>query len=584
MATFRIPTENGVRQLNLNDTSGEIWSSFNIDLHTEVGKIKLARPLRLIEPSTSFDGAGGAEDTTIQAIVYGDTGAGQKIHILTNESLYGSTTDFDTYGAITASTANALDAVMFDGKIIVTTSGDLDSWNGGTATYTENWWTGAGGTALLTVTAGVASSPFILENVRIGEETLVVTAGSVVRAYTGATSGGGTFTAVDLDDALFASCVKAGIDKVFIGTGTTTGEDAYVIKWDGASTNYDVAYPVGSKMVLAMELVDNVPLIVTERGDIKLFNGVGFTRIAQFPFVDKPISVTEYLGVKQTQTMIHPKGIKVVGRNVFFIINPSDGTTPVDERSPAGLWVLNLDTRSLNHLASPYNESDTVNNSPILILPNEAGGRFFFAGNVAYDNTLDGLYREDLGATTHYGYFVTTEIESESVQDTYKEVIIKALLGASDNIVVKYRTSNDTEYPKLAEAVTWVNTTTFNTTATLSHVLERFQAGKLDEVEVIKGSGAGRLAHITNIEFTGSVYSITVDEAIGEAGESADIRIDNWIKVPVEMTEDDGEIRRFGFGEDNVGTWIQLKIALQGKSGIPEIRQVLLKTNAKETL
>ena len=80
------------------------------------------------------------------------------------------------------------------------------------------------------------------------------------------------------------------------------------------------------------------------------------------------------------------------------------------------------------------------------------------------------------------------------------------------------------------------------------------------------------------------MYSITIDESIGTAGQSCDIRIDNWIKVPETMTSANGEIKRFGFGTDNTSTWCQLKIELRGRSGLPEVRQVILKTNAKETL
>lgn len=587
MATYKIPTENGVRQLNLNDTSGELWSTFNIDLHSNTGKIRLARPLSLIEPSTSFDGASNNQDSVIQAIVYGNVGDGQKVYILTNENLYNSTTDFNSYTEIASGAANALDAVIFDGKLIVTTSGNLDYWDGATDTFQENWWTAAGGTALQTVTSGVSPYPFIMENVRIGEETLVVTAGNVIRAYTGAVSGGGTFTSVEIDNSQFATCVKGGIDKVYVGCGTTTGEDAYVFRWDGAATNYDVAYPVGAKMVLAMELVDNTPLIVTERGEIKLFNGVGFTRIGQFPFTDKPTATADYISdtsLKQTQLMMHPKGIKVVNRNVFMVVNPSDGTLPVDERTPAGLWVFNLDTKSLNHIASAGNEQDTVNNTPILMLPNEDTGRIFIAGNIAYDDTLDGLYREDLSTSAHYGYAVTTEIQSDSVQDAFKEIIIKALLGTTDEIVVKYRTSKDILYPITSDGCVWASSSIIHSTDDLSAVLTRFESGKRDEVEIIKGTGAGRLAHITDIEFSGSVYRITLDESFGTAGNSADIRIDDWIKVPVTMTASDGDIKRFGLGEDNVGTYCQIKVELRGKSGHPEIRQIMLKTNAKETL
>jgi len=48
------------------------------------------------------------------------------------------------------------------------------------------------------------------------------------------------------------------------------------------------------------------------------------------------------------------------------------------------------------------------------------------------------------------------------------------------------------------------------------------------------------------------------------------------------MTIDDKEIARFGTG--GTGSWGQFKLIIKGKKGLPEIRQILIKTNAKEEL
>ena len=228
-------------------------------------------------------------------------------------------------------------------------------------------------------------------------------------------------------------------------------------------------------------------------------------------------------------------------------------------------------------------DMDIVNNSPIMVLPNESDGRFFFAANRGYgDDTVDGVFREDLTTTSNYGNFVTSEVESGTVKDYFKEVVLKALHSSTSEIVVKYRTVNNADYPLYAEGCAWLDANTFNTTNDLSDVLTRFQDDQFDEVEVFRGTGAGRTAHITNITNSGSTYSVTVDESFGVANESLDVRFDNWQKIPKTFTADDIELKRLGIDES--GAWIQLKIEMRGAEGLPEVRQVLLNSNSKEEL
>lgn len=578
MANFKIPTQQGIRQLNVNDTAGELWNTFNIDLITEPGKIKLARPFSVYLDTETLIGSAPEGDSVVQAIIYGDVrDGGGDIFTLTNDKLFRN-------GSFLSNTPDeALDATIFDGKLIFTTSGDLD-YHSGSSTFQQNWWSALGSAPTLqTVTKSIpAEGNFIIETSRIGEETLIVLDGSDIHSLSGSTSSG-TFFTVSLDQTLKATCVSIGVSRAWIGTTSTTSDQAYVYRWDTASTEFDAGYPTGAKAVLAIAMVDNTPLIVTERGDIKLFNGVGFTKIGQFPFSTKPLFLNEYRNRKQTQTIIHPKGIKVVEDNVYMYINPADGTVPIDERSPAGLWVFNIGNKSLNHMASVGGDSDVTNNSPIIVLPNNDDGRIYFAGNRGYgDNTVDGVFREDLSSSSTNGYITTVEIESNSVEDTFKEVITKALHNNTSEIVVKYRTANIVDYPLTFEGVAWLNENTFNTTSDLSEVKTRFDNGERDEIEIIKGTNAGKLSHITNITHSGNTYSVTIDENYGTANESFDIRVDNWSKVPETFTSSDLEVKRLGL--DASGAWIQVRLELRGSEGLPEIRQIIINSNAKEEL
>jgi len=330
-----------------------------------------------------------------------------------------------------------------------------------------------------------------------------------------------------------------------------------------------------------MELVDNVPLIITETGEIKLFNNVGFSTIAKFPFAFEPVfprSGNSYTNPNHTNRAIHPKGIKVKDDKVYMFVNfPVIGDLPANERTMSGIWVLDIKTRSLTHTASPDNEQIFDRVSPILVL-NNSEGRLVVGGDS--DTSGVGVWVENLdNDATQYGYIVTSEIEADSIQDIFSQIVSKALIGTNDKIVVKYRGKTDTSLPIYADVV-WANSTSFNTTADLAYIKTRYDLGHRDEVEIVVGSGAGRLAHITNITNSGNTYQVTIDESLGTQGATAKVRIDNWIKIPETMTSSDGEVKRLGVGLTS--SWCQFKIEMRGRAGRPEIREIQILTNNKE--
>jgi hypothetical protein len=575
MAVWQIPDAEGrVRQLGLNDTFGELWSSFNIDLHTNPGKIKLATPLKLVVNNTTLSGE------RVEALAMYNS----SIYAVTNTEFFRSITPpYTSWNLINNTPSAADDAVVFGGQLVIGTSQDLDAWNG--ALYTSDWWTALAGDPPL---ESATTAAHVFEVLHIGTETLTVTNGNKVEAYTGPIAGPGTFVTVDLGTGARATCVKGSIDKAWIGSYTESGDTAYVYEWDGASSNYDRAYPIGAKAVLAMEIDDNVPLIVTERGEIKKFNGAGFTTVAQFPFASKPIFAdgveTGLIQNNPTSRPVHPKGMKRVGNIVYIFTNfanSSNTDTPIAERTPGGIWALDLTNYSLTHLASPDGQMNFDASSPLLII-NDPSGRIFVGGEKNIGSNRCGVWLEDLAATTNYGYFVTPELESGNVQDVYDEIVAKALVPTSGKIEVKYRTTKDNTFPLLAETVSWTSTTVFTTTTDLSYVKTRYDAGERDEVEVFLGQGSGRLAHVSSITYSAPTYTVTVDETIGSNGTTASLRFDNWKKVPVSMTTADGELKRMGVGKP--GTWAQFKVALTGSSGLPEIRSMTIKSNAKEEL
>lgn len=577
MSTFKIPNQNGhVRQLNLNDTAGELFASRNIDLRTTPGKIKLARPFKQVATATQL-----SSDLVTGFAQTQDTSGGDILYAITDANLYSSSYPFTSWTVVSSLPSFAEDCTVFNGQLIISGRIDLDAWDFD-ATYTEDWWTARGNP---TLTASNPSTVLrVLETARVGAETLIVLDGSNVYGYTGGiTSGVITSVTLDLDSALMATCFKSGIRAGWIGTQSYKADQAYVIQWDCTSTNYTQAFPVGSKAVMAIELIDDVPIIVTESGEIKKFNNAGFTTVAQFPFATKEFFATQWANVNGENRPIHPKGMKRYGNTLYIHVNYANSDITTDIHQMNGLWALDLTTYSLTHLGATNSETywSNQNASPVMLINNRAG-RILLSGRRDADLTTskEGIYIENLDNDTYnYGYVVTSEINSSGLKDSFVEVVVKAALGAEDEVEVKYRTSKDFNYPITITNAAWtgLQPITFTSVSDLSNV----SVG--DEIEIMAGYNAGRLAHITAISENTGTYTVTVDEQIGLNGQTSYIRFDNWRKVPKTMTSVDGDMVRFGLGS-GVGTFMQAKVALKGKAGNPEIREISIKSNPKEQL
>lgn len=577
MATKKIPNQGMIRQLNIDDTSGEIWATKNIDLRTNPSKIKLARPMKKVMDNTALG------DDPVEAIELYEDDA----FVLTDKNLYRSNlstlNDLETWTTATSSPDNSEDLNVFRGQLIVVDRTSADAWDG--STYTTNWWTDRGNPSL------DSSFRHISEVFNIGQESIAITDGEEVHGYSGliGSDTGQSLVTVDLPTGVIATCLKAGIRRVFIGTSTESTGEAFVHEWDGGSSILNQSYPTGAQAVLAMELVDNAPMIITERGEIKLFNNAGFTKVAQLPFTDKFVYDTNIsAGSVATgiNAPVHPKGMKRVGDNVYINVNfqtdlGAAGTAyTLDERSPNGLWVLNLKTYSLSHLCSPNNEIGFKQVSPIQILQN-FNSRILM-GTRQSDNEYSLWAEEEDPTVANEGYLITPQINSNTVKDVYKEIVAQAFMDTGDTLDVKYRNESVPSYPITDINGSWLETTVFNTTSDLSEAYSRFVSGERDEMEVLIGSGAGKSVQVVSIERTASTYSVTVDQECGIIGETSIVRIDNWKKIDKTMTIDDKEIARFGTG--GTGSWGQFKLIIKGKKGLPEIRQILIKTNAKEEL
>lgn len=570
MSTFTIPNPNGqIRQVNQGDIYGELWSTKNIDLTSNPGKIKVSRKLKqVLADGTQI--VGKAQALLIYTNL--DAAADRKHYYLyTSDRGYRCDIDTDptnpanwssvagTNGAFSAST----DAVTFAGEMRISTSTNIARHNGG-ASFSATWWTAdIGGTAL------TAGKPHTLHVHRGGQETILVTDNNLVHYYNG-TAGHTTLT---LSDSLVANTLGSGVDTIWVGTYAETSEFAYVYEFAIGDTLPRSAYRIDAQAVLSLDVYNNVPYIVTEKGTIQRFNGAGFETVESFPFAKQGTMLS---GIKPglfdySSPAIYPKGMRV--KDDSFLINISttsaEAVRPVDERSHSGVWEYNIPTGVLNHrysLATAATDSGYVRQNeagPILVVGNDDVSVLVGGGT-----EFDGLYADT--TETPEGYFITPEYYGDSISQAWEKVVPVAYLNGG-TIRAKCRTDKRTGFPLYINGVTWLSPTQFTTTSSVTGVLIG------DEVEVISIQSAGRLCNITNIE-PGTTSIITVDDAIGVADQTSNIRIQNWKRLREDYTT--GTFQSIGISPET-NPFIQFKVQLIGNV---ELQKLLIKGNSNNGL
>lgn len=192
------------------------------------------------------------------------------------------------------------------------------------------------------------------------------------------------------------------------------------------------------------------------------------------------------------------------------------------------------------------------------------------------------------------GYFITPRLNSDKIKDTFQNVTIKFrnINTPEDKILVKYRTVeryDDLKYIDVAltPTGTWTDANTFTSTDAR---LASAKAG--DEVEIVRGSGAGYLAHISSISINAGTYTVNLDEDVQNvtASDTMLFFVDNWQRAgqltniittaDCDTFTDDAGVARTGTGGVKTfsvtanARWLQLKIELRGED--VEIEEILI--------
>jgi hypothetical protein len=580
MSTFEIPNNQGlITQATRSDTNGSIVESYNLDLTSKFGKIKVAKKLQQIINSADDEDWGDIVAFAIyETQYYVFTGVGvYKCSTSNDITIATNWTQENDFG--TNNTSLETDAVVFDGLLLVSEDNDIGSYDG--STFNDDWWTTItrGGETGLALTSNV---PHTMHVHRGGQETLFVTDGNKV-LYANNTAGHSTVT---LQTDLAANCISGGVNATWVGTYSESNANALVYEIYVGEQKDSVpiarnAYPIEGRAVLSITVINNIPHIITEKGKIQAFNGAGFTTVASFPFAHTVFSLDNIrpgsISNNPLNLPVHPKGMQQYGDSVLIFINTEleggvDSTADYPEFSPTGVWEYSTLSKTLNHRYA-LSDSDSQfggrvggKSSPILVT--ESADSIIVTGGEQQDGT-NGLYAET--SSTNIGTLITTEIESGTVQDAYEAVYVKAkTLSDGESINLRYRTiKKDNQFAD----VTLSGTNTVNTTDTLTGV----EVG--DEVTTITGTLAGTIASVIAVDTSSSVTVLTLDTVVGVIGTAIKIEVTNFKIHPDTYTREDKEYKKFGVGE--VNPWIQYKLQMKGDI---EVRGFISKGNSKTEL
>ena len=554
------------KQNNQSNVLGNIWSSFNLDLSSNLGRLRIS-PRLLVQTTTD-------EDMTTAPCAFRFysskfwTISGTKVH--SNSGVLESDFSADaTAGFPTNCRFDYSDMELFNGWLYVTTdSNSIYKYNG---SAWANYAIGASsvGPHMLTVYAGKLYYTTLVNTIRP-----LTAAGTFADADTIGTA----FTLGAASDVISnITWLRSASNRIWIGTLSERVGKSFIYEWDGVSTQATRSYRIEAQGALACVIKDDIPWVMDYKGKLLVFNGATFKEVARLPIEN--IYLKNAVDPRNTR-FIHPNGMSVIDGKINLLINNEneDNGATINENLPSGIWEYDENIGLYHkHSLSYYNDfsgaitdygqnrisvAGALSELKFVNKASNANGTLM-AGELYFTDataTQARVFIDDRNDTIQKsGYFVTSWIDSQNVQDIWQSIITtyRQLLDSADKIILKYRT---TEADPTEISITWVDTDTFTTATDVS--------GKVGyEVEIVQGTGSGKTAHISSV--TGaSPYTVNLDDTFtGVTTGTAKARLQAWTKLG-EITGQTQEWSKFPIGKKSPRIQVKCCIISTGKNEI----------------
>lgn len=564
----RIP-QNGIMKTPTIPSSsmGDIVETYNLDLTKNMGSVMV---------SGNYRGTVPIDSATPSAFTY----YSNEFYMVCGNYVYkGGNSPSDPFTRETGSNAptdidnNTADLELFNGDMYVSGTGGGD----GIHKLSGSTWS--------VVSASGLSNSTQMHLMKSFANRLYISDGvNIVHLNTSdalSLTGTATFNP-KIDSSIYVcTMLEASFDSLWIGYLNTADNTGIIFEWDGSTEDLGIRKLILESGPLAGTVKDNIPYVVDTRGRLRGYSGNSFVTVASLNNREDIIYQGVDSATETTERPIHPNGITTNdnGRILFLFNNalaPQSGGEPTtfDKNVNAGVYEYDENIGVYHKYSTAHSPNTTVTGYGDLRLV-EAGGIFYRRPNTspaengaliygARTYTDDLLanseyavyYDDNLDTKQKYGYFITSEIRSSNVADTWQKVYLKykKLLNSADKIVVKYRTDVNSKTEFDAE---WINTDKLMTNADLSNYSEG------DEIQIIQGTGSGKSAHIKSITEHGGGYNITLDDDFTGATGGCVAVADKWIKCGEATYSDGARWKELPIPKDNVSPMIQFKVCMQ---------------------
>lgn len=614
MPTINIPPRELQRWTGpyLGNYYGTLWKTFNVDLDRNDGKIMLARRFERIEDTIS-DFTGNTAytaflrtnaDCTDRYWALANNGGLQKTDSASPENATLPSDSWDT-DALASTPQSCRDmTVGFNdsrndsgrNKLFVTLdSGDIAVLNDtGNSVWTASWWQ--------TKQSQPALAPNVLfrpiqyfpfrKITMVGSGNLIHT----ISRFSDTQNDTISYARLTMPKDLNARHIFHTANRAWICCDHKYGGKGKVVQWDGFSETYNDIHDIFGVSALSGVDYNGTPIILNDKGMFLEFNGQGFSPMIRsgqqigFPMTND-VGASLVSGADTAISVsVFPRGM-TVGEDGLIYINVAQATI-ASERHMSGIWCLNpLTGRLYNKYAlGQWGDSTDYGHQQL----SGAGGIYWVSGSVSSRSLLSSgviqttasggaqtgiwLLESETSTTLTKGYFITQYISSNNVRDFWDSMWVrfKRFITSGSQIIVKGRGTRPLTLANrrpLQATITWTSTTTF--TLTLAASDDSLSVG--DEVEILNGSNAGQLAHITVISGAhAALQTITIDETMKTGSSTSIARFERWKKL--------GIINNTSKYEDNVNigldsSFIQFKVELRGVASEMEVTDLIINFN-----
>ncbi len=597
-----------IYQDNKNQFNGNIAESFNLDLTSGRGKIGVTRTKKVADVSASF--------STTQLVSNINQSNGLLFYFGAEVGSFGSIYQGGSTAFSSTFVRDSSSAVFSSGSsdLIITNGTAYASGNDSIfySTITAfGIWTEVSTPAL------DSSTPHLLSSLgnRVYVSNLDYKIATVDSSNVLSLTGTGTCN-FNLPGYTI-TVLMSGLDRVWVGFSSLQNGQlgtTYIYEWDGESENApSQRYEIDASGLICGVVKDGIPFVLDTNGRLLRYSGSTFTEVGRLPYKNGEI-MNSFNSNQLNQRAIHPRAITVDQDEILINVtnrlqNDSDGNQYYAD-FPSGVWAWSEENGLYHKLSASYQEvADTgttnigdygqirvaqagaifVHDSQDQLQKTGEGGRIIFSQryfNSSNDSTdsisvdvsyLTAIFADDTKNNTQkYGYFITRELHTEDIEETWQKLYAKnkKLINSGDKVVVKYRTEMQ---DKVTGDFEWSNNQTILTSADLSN----YSQG--DEMQVVQGIGSGKSFTIQSITSTGSGYSVTLTESFAGGVGSGVAQFSNFRYFGEIAYGHPDQYKSFTLPVNNKSPVVQFKVCMQftGNNELYGI-QAISKSNIKE--